>query len=163
MRARDIPLLHPTDRGSEYCGNRETHEYQLYLTEDIEHTRTKVKHPQTNGICERFHKTIQNEFYATAFRRKIYNSLEELQVDLDAWVLDYNEQRTHSGKHCFGKTPMQTFLDSKHIAIEKQLNRTFQTTESVLATASLSTIWGNFWPSSLNPVIWLKICCTTCT
>lgn len=126
--AHDIPLLRIlTDRGSEYCGNRETHEYQLYLDlEDIEHTRTKVKHPQTNGICERFHKTIQNEFYATAFRRKIYNSLEELQVDLDAWVLDYNEQRTHSGKHCFGKTPMQTFLDSKHIAIEKQLNRTFQ-------------------------------------
>ena len=117
--AHDIPLLRIlTDRGSEYCGNRETHEYQLYLDlEDIEHTRTKVKHPQTNGICERFHKTIQNEFYATAFRRKIYNSLEELQVDLDAWVLDYNEQRTHSGKHCFGKTPMQTFLDSKHIAI----------------------------------------------
>lgn len=112
--AHDIPLLRIlTDRGSEYCGNRETHEYQLYLDlEDIEHTRTKVKHPQTNGICERFHKTIQNEFYATAFRRKIYNSLEELQVDLDAWVLDYNEQRTHSGKHCFGKTPMQTFLDS---------------------------------------------------
>lgn len=88
--AHDIPLLRIlTDRGSEYCGNRETHEYQLYLDlEDIEHTRTKVKHPQTNGICERFHKTIQNEFYATAFRRKIYNSLEELQVDLDAWVLD---------------------------------------------------------------------------
>lgn len=86
--AHDIPLLRIlTDRGSEYCGNRETHEYQLYLDlEDIEHTRTKVKHPQTNGICERFHKTIQNEFYATAFRRKIYNSLEELQVDLDAWV-----------------------------------------------------------------------------
>jgi transposase InsO family protein len=103
--AHDIPLLRIlTDRGSEYCGNRETHEYQLYLDlEDIEHTRTKVKHPQTNGICERFHKTIQNEFYATAFRRKIYNSLEELQVDLDAWVLDYNEQRTHSGKHCFGR------------------------------------------------------------
>lgn len=135
--AHDIPLLRIlTDRGSEYCGNRETHEYQLYLDlEDIEHTRTKVKHPQTNGICERFHKTIQNEFYATAFRRKIYNSLEELQVDLDAWVLDYNEQRTHSGKHCFGKTPMQTFLDSQHIAIKKQLNRSFQTTDSVLVAA----------------------------
>ena len=98
----DIPLLRIlTDRGSEYCGNRETHEFQLYVDlEDIEHTRTKVKHPQTNGICERFHKTIQNEFYATAFRRKIYNSLDELQADLDAWIQDYNEQRTHSGKHC---------------------------------------------------------------
>ena len=123
-----------TDRGREYCGNREKHEYQLYLDlENIEHTRTKVKHPQTNGICERFHKTIQNEFYATVFRRKIYNSIEELQADLDAWVVDYNEQRTHSGKHGFGKTPMRTFLDSKHIAIEKQLDRTHQATKPVLA------------------------------
>ena len=103
--------------------------------EGIEHTRTKVKHPQTNGICERFHKTIQNEFYASAFRRKMYNSIEELQADLDAWVQYYNEQRTHSGKHCFGKTPMQTFLDSKHIAIEKQLDQTHQTIEPVSATA----------------------------
>jgi hypothetical protein len=60
--------------------------------------------------------------------------LDELQTDVDAWMLDYNEQRTHSGRHCFGKTPMQTFLDSKHIAIEKQLNRAFQTSDSVLAT-----------------------------
>jgi len=131
-----IPLLRIlTDRGSEYCGNREKHEYQLYLDlEDIEHTRTKVKHPQTNGICERFHKTIQNEFYATAFRRKMYASIEELQANVDAWIMDYNTERTHSGKHCFGKTPMQTFLDSKPIAIEKQLDRTHRTAEPVLAT-----------------------------
>lgn len=31
--------------------------------ENIEHTRTKVKSPQNNGIGERFHQTIQNEFY----------------------------------------------------------------------------------------------------
>ena len=67
-----VPLLRIlTDTGSEYCGNREHHEYELYLDlEDIEHTRTKVKSPQTNGICERFHQTIQNEFYVSAFRRK---------------------------------------------------------------------------------------------
>lgn len=124
-----IPLLRIlTDRGSEYCGNREHHEYALYLDlEDIDHTRTKTKSPQTNGICERFHQTIQNEFYATAFRRKIYSSLEQLQVDVDEWIQDYNHDRTHSGKHCFGKTPWQTFLDSKAIALEKQLDRTMPT------------------------------------
>lgn len=120
-----IPLLRIlTDRGTEYCGKREQHEFQLYLDiEDIDHTRTKVKHPQTNGICERFHQTIQNEFYAIAFRKKIYDSLEQLQKDVDAWVEEYNERRPHQGKYCFGKTPMETFLDTLQLAREKMLNQ----------------------------------------
>lgn len=128
-----IPLLRIlTDRGSEYCGNREHHEYALYLDlENIEHTRTKVKSPQTNGICERFHQTIQNEFYASAFRRKVYTTLEQLQHDVDAWVKEYNENRTHSGKHCFGKTPMQTLKDSLVLAFAKQLDRTPSPADSV--------------------------------
>jgi transposase InsO family protein len=112
-----------TDRGTEYCGRQEDHPYQLYLAiENIDHTRTKAKSPQTNGICERFHRTIQEEFYAIAFRKKIYTSLEELQKDLDEWLDWYNKERTHSGKYCFGKTPWQTFLDSKHLALKKQLD-----------------------------------------
>ncbi len=91
-----------TDRGTEYCGAREHHEYELYLAiEDIDHSRTKAKHPQTNGICERFHQTIQNEFYSVAFRKKIYNSIEELQEDADKWIDEYNSERTHTGKYCF--------------------------------------------------------------
>ena len=113
-----------TDRGTEYCGAREHHEYELYLTiENIEHTKTKARHPQTNGICERFHQTIQNEFYATAFRKKVYTSLEQLQEDVEKWLIEYNQERTHTGKYCYGKTPMQTFLESKHIAQEKMLDR----------------------------------------
>ncbi len=116
-----------TDRGSEYCGNPEHHEYQLYLAlEDIDHSKTKAKHPQTNGICERFHQTIKNEFYQVAFRKKLYRSLEELQEDLDLWLKDYNEERTHSGKYCYGKTPMQTFVETKQLAQEKMLDRQFQ-------------------------------------
>jgi transposase InsO family protein len=116
-----------TDRGSEYCGNREHHEYQLYLAvEDIDHSRTKARHPQTNGICERFHRTMQEEFYSTAFRKKIYNSLEELQKDVDAWINDYNQNRPHSGRHCYGKTPFQTFQDSKKLATEKMLDQQYQ-------------------------------------
>jgi len=125
----EIPLLRIlTDRGSEFCGAREHHEYQLYLDlENIEHSKTKARHPQTNGICERFHKTILNEFYRIAFRKKIYNTLDELQDDLDNWMTEYNEQRPHSGKYCFGKTPMQTFIDSISVAKEKMLNLTLQT------------------------------------
>ena len=111
-----------TDRGTEYCGNPEHHEYELYLAvEDIDHTRTKTKSPQTNGICERFHKTVLNEFYRVAFRKKVYRSIDELQVDIDMWISEYNETRPHQGRWCFGKTPMQTFLDARSIAKEKMI------------------------------------------
>src|SRR5215510_7865874 len=81
-----------TDRGTEYCGVAEHHEYELYLAvENIDHTRTKARRPQTNGICERVHKTMLNEFYRVAFRKKLYTTLEELQTDLDAWLRAYNE------------------------------------------------------------------------
>jgi transposase InsO family protein len=121
-----------TDRGTEYCGNRERHEYQLYLAiEDIDHSKTKARSPQTNGICERFHKTIQDEFYAVAFRKKIYHSLDEIQEDADKWIEEYNTERTHSGKYCFGKTPWQTFLDSKKLADDKMLDRLHQTDNTV--------------------------------
>jgi transposase InsO family protein len=121
---QEVSLLRVlTDRGTEYCGNRECHEYQLYLgVEDIDHSRTKAKSPQTNGICERFHRTMQEEFYSVAFRKKLYRSLEELQADVDAWLSEYNEKREHSGKYCYGKTPWQTFLDSKHLAQAKMLD-----------------------------------------
>jgi transposase InsO family protein len=109
-----------TDRGTEYCGKPESHDYQLYLAlNDIEHTKTKAMHPQTNGICERFHKTILQEFYQVAFRRKIYRSLEELQIDLDEWLSYYNNDRTHQGKMCCGRTPMQTLIDGKEVWQDK--------------------------------------------
>ena len=121
----DVPLLRVlTDRGTEYCGNREAHEYQLYLAvENIDHSRTRAKSPQTNGICERFHRTVQEEFYSVAFRKKLYSSLEQLQLDLDEWMREYNEQRAHSGKYCFGKTPLETFRDSVHLAQAKMIDR----------------------------------------
>jgi transposase InsO family protein len=125
-----IPLLRIlTDRGTEYCGNKQQHEYQLYLAlEDIDHTKTKAKSPQTNGICERFHKTVLEEFYQIAFRKKIYETIEELQADLDNWMKSYNNDRPHSGRYCYGKTPMDTFKDSLPLAKQKILNSTQLTT-----------------------------------
>jgi transposase InsO family protein len=124
-----IPLLRIlTDRGTEYCGKPEFHEYELYLSiEDIEHSRTTTQSPQTNGICERFQKTMLDEFYTLAFRKKIYDSIGGLQEDADEWIKEYNEQRPHSGKYCYGKTPMQTFKDSLHMAKEKMLDLKLQT------------------------------------
>ena len=109
-----------TDRGTEYCGTPERHEYELYLAvENIDHSRTKAKSPQTNGICERFHKTVLDEFYRVAFRKRIYETIGELQADLDAWMEEYNAARPHQGRWCYGKTPMQTFLDTLPVAREK--------------------------------------------
>lgn len=118
---QQIPLLRIlTDRGTEYKGKPEHHAYELYLQiEGIEHSKTKVRHPQSNGICERLHRTMQEEFYAVAFRKKLYNNLEELQRDLDQWMKYYNHERTHSGRYCYGKTPMETFKESIILARQK--------------------------------------------
>ena len=118
-----LPLLRIlTDRGTEYCGKAETHDYQLYLAiNDIEHTKTKAKSPQTNGICERFHKTVLQEFYQVTFRKKIYREIDSLQSDLEQWLEYYNNERTHQGKMCCGRTPMETLEDGKQIWQEKQL------------------------------------------
>ncbi|MDB5275593.1 MAG: Integrase catalytic region [Ferruginibacter sp.] len=122
---QQIPLLRIlTDRGTEYNGKPEHHEYLLYLQiEGIDHSKTKVRHPQSNGICERLHRTMQEEFYAVAFRKKLYDNLEDLQQDLDHWIKFYNHQRPHSGRYCFGKTPMETFKDSITLARKKFLGQ----------------------------------------
>jgi transposase len=124
----DVPILRMlTDRGTEFCGSAEKHPYELFLQyHEIEHTKTKARRPQTNGICEAFHKTVLNEFYRITFRKKLYQSLEELQRDLDDWFDEYNNKRTHQGKRCEGKTPMQTFLDGLELVEQKNLDTNFQ-------------------------------------
>ncbi|ELI4173259.1 transposase, partial [Escherichia coli] len=123
--SHNLPMLRIlTDRGTEYCGKVEQHDYQLYLAiNDIDHTKTKAMSPQTNGICERFHKTILNEFYQVTFRKKLYGALDTLQSDLDEWLAHYNNERTHQGKMRNGRTPMETLLDGKRIWAEKNLSR----------------------------------------
>jgi transposase InsO family protein len=123
--SQGLPMLRIlTGRGIEYCGKVEQHDYQLYLAiNDIEHTKTKAMSPQTNGICERFHKTILNEFYQVTFRKKLYGDLDTLQADLDEWLTHYNNERTHQGKMCCGRTPMETLLDGKRIWADKNLSQ----------------------------------------
>ena len=84
----DLPVLRiMTDRGTEYCGRVDKHDFQLLLAiNDIDHTKTKVESPQTNGICKRFQKTILQEFYQVAFRNKLYDSIDAVQADLHEWL-----------------------------------------------------------------------------
>jgi len=120
----EIPVLRiSTDLGTEFSGALDKHPYELYLElNDIERTKTKAKSPQTNGICERVHQMILNEFYRVTFRKKVYSDLETLQMDLNEYMNEYNYKRTHQGKRCQGRTPMQTFLEGKKYFMEKNLS-----------------------------------------
>ena len=101
---------------------RFSHEYELSLAvEDIDHPRTKVKSPQTNGLVERLHKTMLHEFSRIPFRKKIYATLAELQTDLEEWVRSYNDERVHQGRWCYGRTPRQPVGETIPLAKEKVL------------------------------------------
>jgi transposase InsO family protein len=97
-----------TDNGREFCGT-EAHPYELYLAlNDIEHRRTQVRHPQTNGFVERFNRTVLDEFFRGAFREHFYESVEALQEDLDRWLVHYNTERPHQGYRNQGRRPIET-------------------------------------------------------
>jgi transposase InsO family protein len=101
-----------TDNGREYCGLKDSHPYELFLhLNDIEHTRIRVRRPQTNGSVERLNQIIKEEFYGVAFRKKLYGTIEDIQTDLDEYMRYYNEERTNQGRYCQGRTPLQTLLD----------------------------------------------------
>jgi hypothetical protein len=113
-----------TDNGREYCGRAVHHPFELFLAiSQIEHRRTDVASPQTNGFCERFHRTVKEEFFQVAFRKTLYESLDQLQADLDRYLEFYNRERAHQGYRTQGRTPCQAFLDgvnriSKEVAEE---------------------------------------------
>jgi transposase InsO family protein len=124
IEEHDIPVLRViTDRGTEFCGSVDKHPYGLYLQlHGIEHTKTKVKSPQTNGICERFHQTVLNEFFKITFRKRLYPDIETLQKDLDEYIDWYNTERTHQGIRCKGRTPLETFIEGKQLYDEKNID-----------------------------------------
>jgi transposase InsO family protein len=86
--------------------------------EAIDHTKTKARSPQTNGICEGFHRTLQDEFYQVAFRKKWYTSLAELQANVDHWLVYYHREGTHR-QTLWRRTPFQTFQATKQVAQQK--------------------------------------------
>lgn len=97
-----------TDNGREFCGT-EAHPFELYLARnEIEHRTTKVRHPQTNGFVERFHRTVQDEFFALQLREHLYESVDALQRDLDIWLHYYNYERPHQGYRNNGRRPFDT-------------------------------------------------------
>jgi transposase InsO family protein len=97
-----------TDNGREFCGT-ERHPYELYLAlNDIEHRRTKVRSPRTNGFVERFNGTVLEEFFRPAMHARLFESVEALQAELDAWLVHYNRERPHLGYRNQGRRPGET-------------------------------------------------------
>lgn len=103
-----------TEGGKECRGKLDEHPYELLLSlNDIEHRFTKVGTPRTNGFVERFHRTVLDEFFREAFRKKFYASVDELQADLDAWRHHYNYERPHREYRNLGRKPYETFSRGK--------------------------------------------------
>jgi transposase InsO family protein len=105
-----------TDNGREHCGRQMIHPYQIFLElNDIEHRRTKVANPRTNGFVERFNRAILDDFLQETFRTNLYLSLDELQTDLDAWLASYNNDRPHRGYRSMGRRPIETIEEGKKV------------------------------------------------
>jgi transposase InsO family protein len=100
-----------SDNGREYCGRPDHHPYELFLQlEDIEHRTTKVRRPQSNGFIERLHRTLLDEHFRILGRTKWYEDLEEMQKDLDVYLIEYNTKRPHQGRGMKGRTPYEVFI-----------------------------------------------------
>lgn len=113
-----------TDNGREYCGRPMIHPYEIFLElNDIEHRRTKVARPRTNGFVERFNRTVLDEFFRETFREKFYTSVEELQEDLDRWLHSYNYERPHRGYRNMGRRPIETIEVGKVIKEQETLKQ----------------------------------------
>ena len=111
-----------TDNGREYCGRPDHHPFELFLQlEEIEHRTTQVRRPQSNGIAERLHRTLLDEHFRIMGRTKFYESVEEMQTDLDIFLDSYNQERSHQGRNMNGRTPLQAFLEGLPEHPEKEV------------------------------------------
>lgn len=113
----DVPIQSVlTDNGLEFTTHHQSknHSFERLLQElKINHRLTKVRHPWTNGACERLNRTLLEEFYQVAFRTNIYHSVQQLNDDLNRFMEFYNCQRTHQGKRTQGKVPAELYLLTK--------------------------------------------------
>jgi len=110
----DVPIQSVlTDNGKEFTTHHKSkdHSFERLVHElAIKHRLTKVRHPWTNGACERLNRTLLEEFYQVSFRTKIYKSVQQLNDDLNSFIEFYNCQRTHQGKRTKGKVPAELYL-----------------------------------------------------
>ncbi len=118
--SQDVPIRSVlTDNGLEFTTHHKSKNHgfeRLLKVLDIKHRLTKVRHPWTNGACERLNRTILEEFYQVAFRTRIYETIDQLNDDLQIYLKTYNYQRTHQGKRTKGRVPAELYLLHKKSA-----------------------------------------------
>lgn len=101
-----------SDNGREFCGRPDRHPYELFLQlEGIEHRTTRVRRPQSNGFVERLHRTLLDEHFRIEGGKTWYETVEQMQKDLNAYLNHYNRERTHPGRNMKGRVPYQAFID----------------------------------------------------
>lgn len=101
-----------SDNGREFCGRPDRHPYELFLQlEEIEHRKTKVRRPQSNGIVERFHRTLLDEHFRVEGCKTWFETIDEMHAVLDLYLVSYNTKRPHQGRNMIGRTPAQAFVD----------------------------------------------------
>ena len=102
-----------TDNGREYCGLPDQHPYELLLSmEEIEHRKTKIRSPRTNGFVERMNRTLLDECFRVQGRQTWYMEVDEIQRDLDRFMRYYNLERSHQGYRLKGRTPAQALMEA---------------------------------------------------
>lgn len=78
---------------------------ELFLQlEEIERRTTRVKRPQSNGIVERLHRTLLDEHFRVEGRKTWFETIDEMQVVLDQYLVSYNTARPHHGRGMNGRT-----------------------------------------------------------
>jgi transposase InsO family protein len=104
-----------TDNGTEFvCRGwlEEAHPFVDHLeASGIQHTTTKIRHPWTNGHVERFQQTVLKEFYQRVFQERHYESVSQLEGGLEDYLLHYNFERPHQGRHNDGRVPAELYME----------------------------------------------------
>ena len=114
-----------SDNGREFCGREDQLPYELFLQlEGIAHKRTRVRRPQSNGIIERLHRTLLDEHFRVEGRRTWFETIEEMQPVLDAYLVSYNTKRPHQGRGMNGRTPAKAFRDGIPKTSQKEEDKT---------------------------------------
>ncbi len=117
-----------SDNGGEFCGRMDRHPYELFLQlEGVEHKRTRVARPQSNGIVERLHRTLLDQHFRVEGRRTWFETVEEMQASLDPYLESYNTRRPHQGRGMNGRTPLKAFADGIPKAKQKEKTTTRNT------------------------------------